>query len=499
MKLLCRSGVLPGPRSPRPPSASAPRQPQPLRRPARIDEELRLLEALRHPGCPICAQLEQVDRQYFFWFFNENYAWPATTAALSRSLGFCLVHGDQLTQAAGGSSQIRYVHEMMIRDLRAHLGPRSRAGGGRVELPASITAPEVCPACRHRQEAASRSAFWLARLLEEPSPATAYGDPGLLCFPHLQMVASALGDEALVRILLIHRKTLEATLETVPVQRAGLARSPEDPVAVLRHPLSMCVGHEACAGADPYPALSEYAAPAALPDPVRMFLGWLREEACPVCRAVRHAWLEWISWLQHALSQGERVDDLLPTCPPHVWSFVRGGPPLLAFAAARAALTAVASEVATALPRPSPPPAGPLLARLTHQLRARRRHTRMARDVLSRGIRCPVCHRLSVAADRAIALLHTLLLDPRHRDAVDAGYGLCLKHFARAVATAPSEAARGGLIRVQEARLALLQWELEESGRKLAWQYRPETKGREDTAWLRALVRFSGSLRAPSP
>ncbi len=439
-----------------------------------------------------------MDRQYFFWFFNENYAWPATTAALSRSLGFCLVHGDQLTQATGGSSQLRYVHEMMIRDLRADLASRSRSGG-RGSLPTSITAPEICPACRHRHEAASRSAFWLARLLEDPSYATAYGDPGLLCFPHLQMVAAALPDQVLMRILPVHKRVLEATLETVPVRKTAPAHSSEDPLTALGHPLSTCVGHEACAGADPYPALSEYAAPAALPDPVRVFLGWLREEACPVCRAVRHAWLEWIAWLQHALSQGERVDDLLPTCPPHVWSLVRGAAPLLAFAAARAALTAAASEVATALPRPSPPPAGPLLARLTHRLRAAQRHTRMARDVLSRGIRCPVCHRLSVAVDRALALLHTLLLDPHHRAAVEASYGLCLRHFARAVTTAPSEEARDVLIRVEEARLALLQWELEESGRKLAWQYRPETKGREDTAWLRALVRFSGSLRAPSP
>src|SRR5579875_3063388 len=436
MKLLRSSGAPPGPEGAGPPSARAPRRPRPSRRPARIDEELRLLEALRQPGCPICAQLEQVDRQYFFWFFNENYAWPATTAALSRS-------------------------------------------GGRGSLPTSITAPEICPACRHRHEAASRSAFWLARLLEDPSYATAYGDPGLLCFPHLQMVAAALPDQVLMRILPVHKRVLEATLETVPVRKTAPAHSSEDPLTALGHPLSTCVGHEACAGADPYPA--------------RVFLGWLREEACPVCRAVRHAWLEWIAWLQHALSQGERVDDLLPTCPPHVWSLVRGAAPLLAFAAARAALTAAASEVATALPRPSPPPAGPLLARLTHRLRAAQRHTRMARDVLSRGIRLPV------AVDRALALLHTLLLDPHHRAAVEASYVLCLRHFARAVTTAPSEEARDVLIRVEEARLALLQWELEESGRKLAWQYRPETKGREDTAWLRALVRFSGSLRAPSP
>src|SRR5579883_1040751 len=315
MKLLRSSGAPPGPEGAGPPSARAPRRPRPSRRPARIDEELRLLEALRQPGCPICAQLEQVDRQYFFWFFNENYAWPATTAALSRSLGFCLVHGDQLTQATGGSSQLRYVHEMMIRDLRADLASRSRSGG-RGSLPTSITAPEICPACRHRHEAASRSAFWLARLLEDPSYATAYGDPGLLCFPHLQMVAAALPDQVLMRILPVHKRVLEATLETVPVRKTAPAHSSEDPLTALGHPLSTCVGHEACAGADPYPALSEYAAPAALPDPVRVFLGWLREEACPVCRAVRHAWLEWIAWLQHALSQGERVDDLLPTCPP---------------------------------------------------------------------------------------------------------------------------------------------------------------------------------------
>ena len=56
-----------------------------------------------------------------------------------------------------------------------------------------------------------------------------------------------------------------------------------------------------------------------------------------------------------------------------------------------------------------------------------------------------------------------------------------------------NQALRILLSRTQSAKLACLEWEVEEARRKAAWFGRPETLGAERTAWLRALYRFSGS------
>lgn len=72
---------------------------------------------------------------------------------------------------------------------------------------------------------------------------------------------------------------------------------------------------------------------------------------------------------------------------------------------------------------------------------------------------------------------------------------LRVKHLAGALAADPPPATRALLVEVESARLAVLGWELEEARRKSAWQFRPEQRGAEQTAWRRALLRCAGSLR----
>lgn len=120
-------------------------------------------------------------------------------------------------------------------------------------------------------------------------------------------------------------------------------------------------------------------------------------------------------------------------------------------------------------------------------------------EALGRGEACPVClpvcERLAVARDRALSLLFGLLEGRQHRATLESGYGLCLKHFSRTLAFHPAPAIRSALVEVEAAKLARLHWELEESLRKVAWNVRPEPKGTEQTAWRRAVLRFSGSLK----
>jgi hypothetical protein len=113
---------------------------------------------------------------------------------------------------------------------------------------------------------------------------------------------------------------------------------------------------------------------------------------------------------------------------------------------------------------------------------------------IGRPLPCPVCHRLSVARDRALLLLFALLESPQHQALFAKGHGLCLRHYSRALTLKPPEGIREILTEVQAARLSLLEWELEESLRKDSWTFRPEAAGTERTAWSRAIRRFSGSF-----
>jgi hypothetical protein len=90
--------------------------------------------------------------------------------------------------------------------------------------------------------------------------------------------------------------------------------------------------------------------------------------------------------------------------------------------------------------------------------------------------------------------MFALLESPHHQARFEGGYGLCLRHFSRSLTLKPSERIRTILMEVVASKLALLQWEREESMRKDAWSFRPETAGTERTAWERAVRRFSGSF-----
>lgn len=470
-------------------------------------EESRLLATLGEEGCPICHDTAGSDDHYFFWFFNENATEAFTLDALTRSLGFCPAHGARLARNTGGFYQLAGVHAVLARRTRAilssHVAGQAKSG----KRGSALATYDLCPTCRDREQSAERTAFWLARLLEDPSLADRYARPGILCSPHLKTVSRRLGAITLERLLAIHDAGLKSVIDSVGELRAELRRIPsegrQDLLKGLLPSLLLAVGHDT--GHSAFPLLSdELKASQRVKDPIGDFLEAIRrDDACPICIEVHRAWIEWIRWLDEAANRGVAIDDLLPTCPEHVWPTVHGGGAFLAAATAQQALSAALWEVHTASLILRPPPSPDRKRRLVRlrsivrlrptlwELRAR---LRSAREALTRGLQCPVCERLAVARDRALSLLFALIEDRHHRTAVEGGYGLCLKHFSRALALDPAPAARAVLVEVAAARLARLQWELEEATRKIAWTVRAETAGTEQTAWRRAVLRFSGSL-----
>lgn len=456
--------------------------------PAQGYQEARLLAVMAEEGCPICHDTAGSDDRFFFWFFTENYYETFTLDALTRSLGFCLAHGEHLVRTTLGAYQLAAVHEVLVRRVRRTLS----------DLPLAVS--DLCPACRDKQELVERSAFVLGNMLRDSGGLDRYGHPGVLCFPHLRAVAGRAPFLTLESLLALHEARIRSAIALLEELTAELVRVPsdgrQDVAKALVPALRLAVGHDL--GDLTSPPLAKPGPSRRLADPVARFEDWLRRgDACPVCLEVCRAWIEWIGWLDDQAPKPGALEDLLPTCPTHVWSAVHLGGAFLATATTRHALGLVLGELATAaglLRPPTPPEHERILDRLKRAARGPHYRLRAARQVLGRALRCPACERLDVARDRALSLLLALLEDRQHRARIEGGYGLCLKHFRQALALNPAPGLRAMLVEIEQGKLARLGWELEESLRKVAWGARPEAKGTEEEAWRRATLRFSGSF-----
>ncbi len=463
--------------------------------------EIRILSALNEEGCPVCHEIAGSDRHYFFWFFNEQYSFPRTLDRMTRSLGFCLAHGTYLTRNSLDSHQLTFVHEILARRIlqtlsgQLSLGPRKRRRG------TALAAYDPCPPCQEREDRAASAAFFLVNLVENCGRIDDYGNPGMLCFPHLQAVSSLVSAPTLERILVLPEEAMASAINSLTEKQDDLWRTPgvdrQELLDSLLPALRLAVGHDRRLGA--FPSLEEQMVLPGARDPVADFLqGLSRGDACPVCLEVRRAWIEWMRWLDDAVRQGFDVNDLLPTCAEHVWPTIHQGDKCLASVTVEKVLKDILGQLGTALRalRPSPDPGrGRPVHRLKEfLLRPRRARLMAAREILASPLRCPVCARLTEARDRALYLLFALLRDRRYRAAMESGYGLCLKHFSRALALAPAAGVREFLVELEVAKIALLLWELEEAMRKRSWSARPEPQGTEGTAWREAVRRFSGSM-----
>ncbi len=461
-------------------------------------EAVHLLAALRREGCPICHDLGDHDRGYFFWFFNENYFEAHTLDGLTRSWGFCRGHAATLTRKVGGVYQLAAVYRVLVARLRAALGhiasPPSRAQ----PLAVTLQTTGLCPPCRSRHDVAERGVFWMARFLGDPEHMDGYAQPGLLCFPHLQETIPRIPRPILERLLVLHGDAMMSAFKSLngsPVGPKASAERSGDVEGAAGRAVRLAVGDQSAVG---FPSLGHAGANPGTQDPIADLLDVMsRGSGCPVCHAARRAWIEWVRWLDGALAKEEVVDDLLPICPEHVSAFVQIDSRALTAATASHALAlalGLIEQASNTLRSPAPAYPGRPIGRLVEALAGPRQRERQAREGLVRAQPCPVCLRLAVAEDRALSLLFALAGDRAHQPMVERGGGLCVRHFRRALALEPPKTVRRVLIEIEVATLARLEWELEEALRKTGWDCRPEAVGAEESAWRRAVIKFSGSL-----
>ena len=131
--------------------------------------ELVLLSGLKKEGCPICHTVSGSDREYFFRFFYESHRETEVLKELSCSLGFCRSHTHYLMGRGDGRSQLATVHKTLAHQLRTSLVEYRRGKSWKAGLGGGSGSSGHCPACRARDEAVERAAFFLTKLIEDQS------------------------------------------------------------------------------------------------------------------------------------------------------------------------------------------------------------------------------------------------------------------------------------------------------------------------------------------
>jgi len=458
------------------------------------------LHVLGAGGCPICRNVAWLDDRYFSRFQRENFALAKTWNGLTRSLGFCAADGARTVAHPSGQPAVATVHEVLTRRVGKILSRvvstrRKGSGGGPI-----LAEHDRCPACRSRDDVTGRAASFLATALNDPEALRQYEGLRSVCFPHVQAMARYCGGSILQYVLGVHKIAVDSAAESVAAfdREHGADRNAdeENMVGALLKALPLTAGCNRTYDLFE-PPLADKPSPTSRGPVENLVEAMSRNDGCAVCIEMDRTWVERMKWLCGKISEGCEFDELLPVCPQHLWAAVCDGPPLLVVASVRNALRIIAGQIRTALdtlaPSSSPARRG-MMPRIREAIQGSHRRLGEARDVIGRPLPCPACTLLQAARDRTLMLLSALLKDSLRRNAFERGYGLCLKHYSRALALNPSPEMHAFLTEVEAGKLALLRWELEESSRKSPWSSRPESSGTENTAWKRAVARFSGSF-----
>jgi hypothetical protein len=443
--------------------------------------------ALVADACPICTRTTGADERWLDHFLYEGYLEPEAMQALLRSGGPCPYHARRV-EAIGLSATVALIYLRLIHDCLPHLAGRPAAGRRQA---APVVSPAACPACVQARDVERRECFFLALLLGARGP-DCYGIPAIVCMPHLVRLAEYLDPDMLGSVLAGHCRRVAAV-------RAGMADCP-----------ARCRGQTGLTADDalriilgpPRRLETPAAEPADTasgddPDPIRRMRRRLRHlPCCAVCAEITDAVGEWLRWLARQAESDGDLGEVLPLCRHHVWEARAAGGHALAARLAQVTLHEAEerldyAERAFAAACDS--------SALRQALRSVCRGSSTGDAVqkaLRNGRECPLCRRMRGAGERAMALLGALLEDAGGRRAFESGYGLCVRHAAQTLAQPDARRIASIVASTLHARLALLRRELEEQLRRGAWQARPEARGTESSAWLRAPSRFAGTARA---
>jgi hypothetical protein len=106
---------------------------------------------------------------------------------------------------------------------------------------------------------------------------------------------------------------------------------------------------------------------------------------------------------------------------------------------------------------------------------------------------CQACTHLSTVTHRTLELILRAADDPFTREVYGEKAGICLRHAIQAARVADDPAKLSFVLKTEETRLRILEWELQEHSRKENWSVRYEPAGVEASAWMRAAYQLCGA------
>jgi hypothetical protein len=404
-----------------------------------VNRHADLLRSLAVTQCPACLGAEFAETRFVAAFVTEAYADYGMRDRLRASRGFCPEHTRLVLRQPQASWVLQIVYADVVRAAVARRSTFERRD-----------AAGECPLC------ASRTGMvlsWLRVLVETlgvPAIATAYREMGGLCVAHAR-AAVGMADRRAAQVI------VAVLIEGLAGMSSDAAPGPPligpDPDADVRYALRRQLG-----GIDRVLQPRERTRP---------ILEGLAErvaiDACPVCLAGGLGERVAVSWLQEESIRDPDAlaSDGLWLCARHLhdawWEDETSAVALGALVRGR--------ELGE-------------LTRLRAQLAARRLLMRSVIKTFVRGPICFVCAATALAEEREAALLVAALHDRPTMARFEGSHGVCLYH----VPVADCEPVR----RVLSARLAVLEWELEEAGRQAAWPARHEVARSTGCAWRRA-------------
>jgi len=442
--------------------------------------------------CPLCQTSADSDAGYFARAFGEPRLFAATGEAMTDALGFCPRHGASLLAQERWSGGVVHVLRDAIPRLALMLN-EDYLREPHVQH-ALFGADSACPACTYANRAVGRQAASFAR---QWSDQAGFDLANALCFKHFQMLTGNLAPELRLITLTGYVGHLQ---QAVRKANSLLRRTREadswrsDDVAALERALDLIAGRPVFESGSADGKLGK-----ALSECPTLVEAIAHPGVCPLCVETERARLRWQLNVQRAADFDQDAWLFFPTCPEHLWAVARlEAPGLTAAVLARAlsvALRYVRSQihvlVRTAELREEEArikAEGPEVW-AAHKRKRSRQKTEGEKIPVPRLVKCPGCERIEIATEHATGGLLDLLHEKKHRDAFGRGYGLCLKHFARAYRIAPRGMIRSLLAEDQQGRLAEFAQSFDKMARRTSER---EANPCGDALWSTALRRFCG-------
>jgi hypothetical protein len=411
---------------------------------------------LREPGCPICHQAAEAERNFFCWFEIESFSTAETQSRLRAAMGMCPAHSRRLIQTVGAENVLNIAAREAVAGARQILGSELQA--------------DRCPVCEAVAFTSERACAVLLRALNDGVNQRLYREREGICLVHLARIAQT----AEISTLAVLAEHLLDALSKGDAQSTLRLLAGSDHDAPLRARWRERLPHESVAGST-----------------VEQLTARVKIGACPACLSIGTAKRDYLQWF---VERAQEDDPSLQSdpgefCPAHLHD--------LASLNGAGATLAIERKRTTRMRE---------LRDMRERLVERRATARRGRRIRSDGPggaaeellsahHCAACHAVESVGRSQLDLVTAALAVAPVRERYERSHGLCVRHV-----TAINGAQSADLVkRHLDARLGVLAWEVQETARKYAFAYRHEPTGPEQGAWLRALAQVDGRVFEGAP